>query len=299
MRVPLTIDWQKLSNPVLKHDYWSYKDPCMVWKDGLFYLFFSVFSPGNRSQVMHLISEDLVTFSDPVFLWGENDSGYCSPDIQFIDGMYYLTYQSWDPRPEQQKSHVKLWYSMSKDLVNWDVKHRQIAANLNVDQRAIDPGIAKHRDRWYCAWKQWQVPLIATADSLDSDNWELLGRFADAADTTENAQFFKVDGRWHVIYQSPNDGTKIYRMQGSGDSVDDWRHWEDEDVTLPRQEGFNDFSQGGALFIADWREHDGFFYTILHARYMESDPENPNMGHWLGIARSTDLRTWEFPGQRA
>jgi len=75
------MNWQELSNPVLKHDYWSYKDPCIVWKDGLFYLFFSVFSPGNRSQVMHLTSKDLVTFSDPIFLWGERDNGYCSPDI--------------------------------------------------------------------------------------------------------------------------------------------------------------------------------------------------------------------------
>lgn len=48
--------------------------------------------------------------------------------------------------------------------------------------------------------------------------------------------------------------------------------------------------------IADWREYDGFFYTIFHARYEEFDLNRRNMGHWLGIARSFDLRTWQFPG---
>ena len=55
-------------------------------------------------------------------------------------------------------------------------------------------------------------------------------------------------------------------------------------------------SQGGALFIADWREHDGFFYTIFHARYEGFDLNRRNMGHRLGIARSSDMKTWEFPG---
>ncbi|MFP4106176.1 MAG: hypothetical protein ACLFVU_08805 [Phycisphaerae bacterium] len=287
------IDWSRIRNPVMEHDYWSLKDPCVALQKGVFHLFCSAFAPGNRCQLLHVTTEDFVTFSAPRMLWGQGDQGLCSPDISCIDGLWHLTFQSWDPRPGHDRTHVKLWLSRSADLVNWERPFVELARNVNVDQRAIDPTVARSNGRWYCIYKQWQEPLLATADSLDDpDGWELLGRLP-FQESTENGQLLNIDGVWHLAIQ-PKSGQALGVMRGDGSDPEHWMDWDLRKVTMPHQPGFNDYQNNAALYVADWRELDGHFYGVFHSRIVPEPKQN--MSHWLGIARSRDLETWEFPG---
>ena len=69
--------------------------------------------------------------------------------------------------------------------------------------------------------------------------------------------------------------------------------WDLRRVTMPHQPGFNDYDNNAALYVADWRNLDGHFYGIFHSRMTPKSKQN--MDHWLGIARSKDLRNWQFP----
>lgn len=293
-RLPM-VDWNAIRNPVLAHDFWCLKDPCVAFRDGKFHLFCSAFSPGSRLQTLHVTTTDFVTFSHPVFLWGEGDNGRGSPDLAFIDGVYYLTYQSFDPRPGHDRTNTKCLCAMSEDLVNWDKKDIEIARNLNVDQRAIDPAIAKWNDRYYCFFKQWQQPLLASTKNIeDPDGWELLGRL-DAPESTENGQFILIDDIWNLIVEAPGQ-IRVYQLNGDKNNHADWAHWHHaHTIQLPFREGFNHIHPGGAAYIADWRFMDGYFYAFYHVKF---DPDaRRNMGHHLGIARSRDMLHWELPPQ--
>jgi hypothetical protein len=285
--------WEKIRNPILEHDFWSLKDPCVAYHEGVFHLFCSVFSPGNRLQTLHVTTKDFVSFSHPIFLWGEGDNGRGSPDLTSIDNMWYLTYQSFDPRPGHDRTNTKCYYAQSPDLINWDIKDIEIARNLNVGQRAIDPTIAKWNNRYFCSFKQWQTPMLATSERLDNpDGWELLGKL-DAPQSTENGQFIRIDGIWRLIMES-KDGIREYQLEGNEDVTTGWASWKHAQmIRFPTQKGFNEIQNGGAGYIADWREHDGHFYAFYHVKY---DPDaRMNMGHYLGIARSVDLVNWELP----
>ncbi len=287
-------DWSEIRNPILTHPAWSLKDPCVALDEaGVVHLFCSAFSPGNRLQLLEVTTRDLVTWSHPVLLWGEGDRGFGSPDITFLDGAWVLTYQSWDPRPGHDRTCTKLHASRSEDLVNWEPRHTELARNLNVGQRAIDPAVTRCGDRVYCIFKQWQEPLMAAAEDLwDPDGWELLGRLP-FPESSENGQFLHVDGQWRLIVQTPG-AQQIGTMRGDGSHWADWLAWDLEPIRMPTQPGFNEHQNAGALYVADWRERDGFFYGFFHAR--EVPHVVLNMSHRLGVARSCDLKHWEFPG---
>ena len=126
------IDWNNLENPVYQHEDWSTKDACMIYKDGMYYIFFSAFYHDRgreRSHVVGIKTSDFETFSEPLFIWdGQEDGwiGMASPNITKIDNTYYLTYNSWGNKlfkPNQ------LFYATSTDLETWE-NNKPLATNL-------------------------------------------------------------------------------------------------------------------------------------------------------------------------
>lgn len=288
------LDWQNIKKPLLSYPFWSLKDPCVALHDGVFHLFCSAVSSRNHFQILHCTTKDLQEFSHPLFLWGEGDNGRGSPDISYIDGVYYLTYQSWDPRPGHDRTNTKCLYATSKDLTTWDTKDVEIARNLNVNQRAIDPAITRCNDRFYCFYKQWQTPLIASAINMnDPDGWELLGEL-NAPESTENGQFIRIDGTLRLIVDSPGEN-RVYELSGDETHHEEWAKWRHtHSIDFPSAKGFNETRRGGAVYVADWRKKDDHFYAFYHVKHA---PEaRMNMGHHLGIARSRELVHWELPG---
>jgi beta-xylosidase len=294
------LPWTELGNPILEHPQESLKDPTMAWRDGWFYLFYSVFHHGNQSRLAGVRTRDFRRF-EPLLSWGDGPAGWCSPNLQHIGGRWLLTYQSWDGATGADDRHKALFYASSDDLQHWDA-HHPLGADLTAGQRAIDPALAQEAGRLYLLWKEWQTPQLAVADSLDGP-WQRLGNpFGTWA---ENGEFLRIDGRWHVVIHArlpeelamspkPPGRGFIAPMSGAGREADDWMHWgQFRPLEVPLQQGFNDEGRLNAAFIADWREHDGHFYMIFCAR--RRGAHGGNMGHAIGIARSADLADWTFP----
>jgi hypothetical protein len=288
-------------NPIRRHELWSLKDPCMAWRDGWVYLFYSVFHDGNQSRLRGERTRDFLDFEE-LFDWGAGANGWCSPDLQFIDGRWYLTYQSWDGLSGSEDRNKALFYATSDDLVHWHA-HRPLAVDATGANRAIDPTIAQHNGCYYLLWKEWQTPQLAVSNGIGERGWKRLGNPFNT--WAENGQFLKIDGRWQVVVHArpPEEHGRVPKtrprsfllpMIGSGDREGDWMNWGPwREIVLPEQAGFNDDGRINAPFIADWRALDGHFYTIFCAR--RQGAAGGNMGHTLGLARSRDLATWELP----
>lgn len=305
------IDWETLQNPVYDQqqvtgDFWSTKDACMIYKDGAFYLFFSAFFEADgrvRSHVVGVRTDDFKTFSEPMFLWDGRDDGWigmCSPEIHKHEGIYYLTYNSWgdkDGRPNQ------LFYATSTDLEMWD-KHKPLARSATVDEngnpvRAIDAALAFHNGRVYLSWKERQTPMFAVADRIDAAEWTRLG--SPDPGWYENAKFLMIDGHWHMLATARGPEPKrdhlpnLTRLRGTGDEDSDWLDWEPFRTLEIPYEGFNTDNRANAAFLADWRDHDGYFY-LLYAGRTQGQTHAGRGDNRLGLARSTDLMEWVVPG---
>ena len=297
-------EWNSLANPILRHEQWSLKDPCMCFDGGWFYVFCSAFYDDDRSRLLGLRTRDFKDF-ERLFLWGDGREGWCSPNLTRRDETWVLTYQSWDGRamyhPQESKA---LFYATSSDLQNWDT-HHPLAAGLTRGVRSIDPVIAFAGDDVYLLWKYRQTPQMATAKALDSQKWTLLGEPFEY--WLENGQFLQLEGRWRLWGTSdgrtePNSNSKSVRhpqylvsMAGRGDRNADWMDWGPWlRQRFPTQAGFNEHECANAGFLADWRQRDGHYYAIFCAR--TDGAGEKNMGFTLGLSRSTDLANWQFPG---
>lgn len=302
------MDWENMDNPVYFHEGWSTKDACMTYRDGTFYVFFSAFffdEGRERSHVSAVKTKDFQTFSEPLFIWDGMDDGWigmCSPNITRVDDTYYLTYNSWgDDHPNGSPN--QLFYAESKDLENWD-KHKPLATNVTVDEdggprRAIDAAVTYDRGKYYLVWKAVQTPQIAWSNCMGADGWTTLGR--PIGSWFENGEFLKIDGRWHMLVTANPPGTKAHLphlvpMINDGSKVAHWLGWGQMQLLDIPQEEFNTNRRANASFLADWREHDGYFY-LLYAGRTESESHLGRGDNKLGLARSKDLKNWTVPGE--
>ncbi len=287
----MSFDWTKLRNPILADDVYSLKDPCLAFHAGSFYLFYSAFYDEDRSKVIGRSTRDFVTFSDPIFMWGHGDEGWCAPDLARIDETWVLTYQRWNPRGANE-TYKQLFFSTSTDLIQWG-PHEELASEITAGERGIDPAIAKHGDKIYLMWKEWQTPQIAVGFALGPTGWTRLGQPFER--WAENAQFIRIDDRWHLMVTAhPPFMQCLIPMEGTGDDEAHWTNWGTwKELDVPLQEGFNDTVRANASALGDFRDRDGYFYRVFCSSF---EPlSHSNMGYTLGIARSRDLTRWEFP----
>jgi hypothetical protein len=297
------IDWEKLKNPVYEHEGWSTKDACMIYKGGYFYIFFSAFyydRGRERSHVVGIKTKDFLNFSEPMFIWDGRDDGWvgmCSPNITKVDSIYYLTYNSWGDDHSNGMPN-QLFYATSKNLEDWD-KHQPLARDVTVEdgelQRAIDAAATRANEKFYLAWKAEQTPQIAVCDSLAESGWKTLGRPTDK--WFENAEFIKIDDKWHLLATAHGDEDHIpalSAMIGKGDEDSDWLNWGAFyffDIPL---ESFNTDNRANASFLADWRDHDGYYY-LLYAGRTHDNSHAGRGNNKLGLARTRDLVKWYIP----
>lgn len=308
------IDWTALNNPVYAREHWSIKDACMVYRAGRFHVFFSAFYEDRgrlRSHVASVVTEDFKDFSEPALLWdgaAEGWIGMCSPNITRVGETYYLTYNSWgdmEGRPNQ------LFYAVSRDLEHWD-HGRPLAPEVTVKDgapaRAIDAAVAHYDNNFWLIWKEGDphITRMAHAPGMDGP-WRYVGEgyprlaLSDGADSGmvhENYHFMHVNGYWRLVTTdyAPHQMYLYTMLKQDPESARDWLAWRDGfALEVPRQ-GFNTDHRNNAGFIADWRIHDGHYYMIYAGR-THDDSHDGRGDNRLGLARSTDLRTWTVPGQ--
>ncbi len=310
------ISWGELKNPIYSYPTWSTKDACMIHENGWFYVFFSAFffDDGEiRSHISCVRTHDFIEFSDPLFIWDGQDDGWtgmCSPNISKIDGKFILTYNSWgDTHPNGMRNQG--FYAESDDLMNWD-QHKPIARNLTGHASLIDVAVAKHNGYYYVVWQDWKVGddkvkqnRVARSRSLDGD-FELIG---DGYLTFlmqdgkwngmkhENWEFLMIDGVWHVLSTdySPHE-PYLYRISGNPDDPMSWKTWVDGFAMHMPRENFNTKHWSNAGFLADWRDHDGYYY-MLYAGSTQSKSHAGRGDNKLALSRSKDLKNWSPAGQ--
>ena len=126
-------------------------------------------------------------------------------------------------------------------------------------------------------------------------NWEGLGYTKGG--WAENYQLIRIDGKWHVV-MTADMGDKghapvIAALKGNPDEDAYWTDWSDRRMLKLASESWNPKTPHNAVYLADWRRYDCYFYVI----YCGQDGCCVgNYGFRLGMARSPDLQTWYKPG---
>lgn len=296
------IPWNEISNPVLAVEDWAVKDACMVFKDSVFYIFAGAFYYEDNghfaSHVVCFRTKDFINFSKPLFIWDGFDDGWlgmASPNITRYKNKYYLTYNSWGDKPGKKN---QLFYAVSDDLINWE-KDIPLAESITNNLRAIDAAIYFHNEKCFLVYKEFQTPKIAYADSIDSNEWTVLGN--PGLGWFENAQLIKIDNDI-MLFATIKDsihGPAISYLEGNPDKPEEWMQWKPLkplNATIP-QEIYNSHEKANAASVADWRKYDGYFY-LIGAGTTEGKTFEGRGNCKLGLYRSFDFEEWETPGER-
>jgi hypothetical protein len=274
-----------LTNPILEYPTWSIKDCDVVYRDGLYYLFFSAFYQDRgriRSHVVMVRTADFRSYSEPLLHFDGREDGWegmCSPDVCQIGDQYVMVFNSWGDKPGQPN---QLFYRTSPDLETWGPV-QPLAANLTAGVRAIDAALAHDDGTVYLAWKQRtdrDRTQIATADSLDV--FTLLGeaQFSGAHDsmTQENYHFFQVDGVWHVLTTDYSPHTPTVYRRGH-----DWLTWVDGRALTVPIEDFNRNHHANAATLRSFG--DGEHYLFYAGNNPPGDEYAGRGWNRLGVAR--------------
>ncbi len=313
------IDWAHLRNPVLSDDRIPLKDPCVVYREGIFYVFTSGASYKTR---------DFKSYEGPF-------EGYGSPDITRLDSEnYVMVYQVRDtehPGPEPgvdpdspNNAYRRLYYRISSDLEHWS-EGRDLFPALPPN-RNIDGALAFDRNHYYLGFKtgvaiqefkiarsigpfidgQWSEPQKAYAgegcllDKLIPIIGDTITRWA------ENYQFILIDDTWRMIATGRDPKRPIdfgymrshepfiYERANTEDSLDSWSNWIHKTHLIVPYENWNTLMHANSAYLCDWRAYDGYFYLF----YAGTDQETEDgRGHGkIGVVRSVDLVNWKLPG---
>jgi hypothetical protein len=308
------IGWHQLRNPILSYPNSGVRDIGLRMRHGRWNLFFtSVVGDTPTWRLALAQSPDLKSWVGPT-VWAPQAgvAGVASPDVtRRPDGTYVITYES-NPKETSPAGEDKLYYRTSADLVQWSAPHRLMASiHPSPAERLIDPALAWTSHGLFLAYKfglkdgpQHFEMAWSSSGRLDGP-WQFLGRpdISVYGDTIENYQFLPIDGVWHLLATSNTlDRPWLFSLAGDSAVAGNWLHWSSGRELQVPAEGWNhaggipsvDYEQANSAYLCDTRRVDGHFYLL----YVGAD-ELHTYGGWghtsLGIARSTDLVTWEVP----
>jgi predicted GH43/DUF377 family glycosyl hydrolase len=183
--------YSKIKNPVFSLDGLHARDPAVIIRDNLAYIFFTLFNPEQGTwHVAMTTTRDFIRYSSFSIVSPE---GYASPGniIRFRD-KWVLCYQQYRSFPHY------ICLSYSEDLINWSVPEKVFnsgAGNTwNTDGRVIDPYIVQSGGVFYCFYTgsgRWLKSsghnLLGLAVSKDLVRWK---------DKTTDSPLFGVEHEW-------------------------------------------------------------------------------------------------------
>ena len=302
----LKVDLSAIPSPILFRGdaTTAYRDPAIVYDNGRFYLYYEVIKIEADKKVFIYTawskSSDLAHWTEPkIFTPRDQSLNYGSPGgvTRFGDD-WILCLQTY-PRPNGDRygnKDSRIWIMRSKDLENWGPAELLAVLGPNVPQgrmgRMIDPFLIEDRaepGKWWCFFKQsGQVHL---SWSRDLKTWNTT---PITVANGENPGAI-VDGSEYVLCYAPANGIGIKRSS-------DLKEWRDEGILYLGQKEWP-WTQGRltAGFILDLRKNPqlGEAIMVFHgSQYPEADPRGgfDNFAS-IGIAWSSDLKNWEWPGK--
>jgi len=311
---PGGIAWNELRNPVLSYNTSAIRDPAIRVVHGQWHvLFTSAVGDGPTWRIASTTSSNLWSWAAPdVWAPQAGVAGVASPDvIRGPDGTYAVTYES-NPAETDPPGQDKIYYSTSLDLVTWSTPRRLVPTIHPLPaERLIDPALAWTHHGLFLGYKfglkdgaQHFEMAWSPSGSLDGP-WTYIGRpnITAYGDTIENYQFLEIDGVWHLLATTNSlDRPWLFRLLGDPADSNGWLNWSPgRELEVPAERWNRaiglpsvNFELANSAYLCDARRLDGHFYLI----YIGTD-ELRTYGGWghtkLGIARSTDLLTWEVP----
>lgn len=307
--------WQDLRNPVIAAPGGSIKDACLVYHNGQWHCFASVFDE-ERSSVTAFHSDNLLNWSDMDWRWDGRDEGWlglCSPHVMRDGDDWLMTLNSWGDATVKPN---RLFYRRSPDLMTWGPMHPLAHALTLPAGAAIDAALAHHGEHWFlaCNLHPGKRTRLATAGSLDGP-WTWLSEappllaVVDGRENGlhhENYQFIRIDGVWHLLCTDhPPLHAWLYQLAGDPAEPGSWLNWINGRQLAVPVETWNQHHHDNAAALWDHREMDGWFYLVYAGQGLERADEfrgtacrYPKARGWnrLGVARSRDLLKWEVPG---
>jgi len=297
------VDFSAITSPiVLKYTAKAhYRDPAVVYHDGVFRLFFTVNQPRNsaRSMVSFLgttTSRDLVHWR-PVRLLTEEDpkKNYSSPgNVIRWGGKWIICFQSYPIRGTGYVGDgtARLFIMRSNDLEHWSKPELLKVKGPDVPPekmgRMIDPYLIEDKDvpgKWWCFYKQNGVSMSWTRDFK---TWRYHGRTRSG----ENVCVW-VEGDEYVLMHSPRNGLGIKRSK-------DLRTWRDVRglITLGQKNWPWATARLTAGVVLDLRGRPRVGKALLFFHGAATDKPMRHVGNCsIGLAWSDDLKTWTWPGK--
>ena len=276
----------------------GYRDPLLLWHDGLFHMFFTL---GERdtnavySCIAHSTSRDLRAWSPPRRLTPHDlRLNFVSPGSVVRFGGEWVLCASTYPQPNGERygnASARLYLLRSPDLDLWSEPEllRVKGPGVPVEKmgRMIDACLIPDKDdpgKWWCFYKQNGVSM---SWSRDLRAWT----FAGSTQAGENVCVLVHDGRY-LMFHSPPNGIGVKTSA-------DLRHWSDAGPLITLGQKDWPWAQGRltAGYVADLRSVPGVgrYVMVFHGTGPEPEPIKFQTHACIGIAWSDDLKTWKWP----
>ena len=302
-RTRLPIVLRSLRSPLLiaGDDTTAYRDPSAVYHNGWFYLFYTLVKTGTDSIPYSFVawskSTNLREWTQPTIITEKSrDLDYGSPgDIVRKGDRWVLCLQTY-PRPHGEKfgnADSRIWTMTSTDLEQWGTPELLRVGGPGVSAKAmgrtIDPYLLEDKNErsvWWCFYKQNGIQL---SRSTDLKTWTPVGHVSPG----ENPCVI-VDHNEYVLFYSPANGIGVKRSA-------DLKVWRDEGLLTLGQKDWP-WARGRltAGFVLDLRKVPEVGRALLFFHGSQYPEEDPRGGFdtfaSLGIAWSSDLHHWNWPG---
>lgn len=305
----LSVNLARLTSPVLLRgdDTHAYRDPTVIYRDGLFHLFYSFVPPPDPDGRIYWFtavssSPDLAHWTEPRLLTPKDQKlNYCSPGNVIRFGDEWVMCVTSYPIPGARKEgpvrcgdeSARIFILRSKNLVDWSepelLRVKGPDVPVTAMGRMIDPFLLEDREdpgKWWCYFKQNGA---SRAWSRDLKTWTFVGHFPCG----ENICIIR-DGDEYVLFHSPKNGIGIKRAT-------DLVNWRDEGLLTLGQRDWP-WARDGRLtagFVLDLRSEPAVGKALLFF-HASAFPEQHLLGFWancsVGLAWSDDLKHWSWPG---
>lgn len=287
-------------NPILHQNYENGQDPCVIKKDGIYYLYFT-WSTMNRISLMQ--STDLKLWRGPLinFLpqldipWEEKVSEPC---IIYKDGRFEMWYTARTiERDTFQPGEGRIAHAVSEDGINWlremepVFKPELLWEEYCVSNPSVlyDQKEEKYR-MWYAAGSYRLPHLIGYAESKDGLNWRRISDLPVLKSSPGN-QWERIavskpsvvrEGEYfHMIYcgfEHLTNSRLCYAR--SKDGINWQRHPNNPIITGGKQSWWDSDYTGSASIICEddgtWRLfYTGGFHNMTNIGIMTNENKMP------------------------
>ncbi len=287
-------------------DQTAYRDPAVLYHDNKLYLFFTLI----RTEAGKVYSYTAMSHSSDLKNWSpvkiitpkDQSLDFCSPgNVVRYHNEWIICLQTY-PRPDYTVAQMprfgtgdaRLYIMRSKDLENWSTPEMMKVKGPEVSfakmGRMIDPYLLEdktEKGKWWCFYKQNGVSM---SYSYDLKKWTFFGY----TESGENACVL-YENKEYILFHSPKNGIAIKRSS-------DLKNWKDWGKLITLGQDHWDWAKGritaGVVLDLSGNKKFGKYVMFFHG----SGPLTEEKGDFdknasLGIARSDNLLTWDWPGK--